>query len=100
MIVESDRVFMTEREFKDLSDYSLSLPTGTTAGRRWRTANWFPHSRVSDQWHMGEYGAPYPAGHKQAGKVPIIWRQIIVTGIPRAWPRDVLVPLRKIERRI
>lgn len=97
MIIEADRVFMTERELRELREYSTSLPTGTTPGKRWRRAvrPWF--DEPNDEWRMGEYGQPFPEGHKYFGEIPIYWRQIIVTDVPRRWPRTVHVDRKRLR---
>ena len=94
------RVFMTTRALESLLEYSTTLPTGTTEGKRWRRAvrPWF--NRPSDEWHLGEFGTPYPEGHEYHGQIPIHWFEIVVTDAPRCWPRHVLVPLRAIPSRI
>jgi hypothetical protein len=58
---------MTRHAFNSLLEYSRSLPTGTTIGKRWRR-NCGPHG-----WFMGEYvDDPYPS------QVGIAWRQILI----------------------
>lgn len=39
---------LTEKEFEDLPEYSRSLPTGITIGKRWKR-------NEDDLWYMGEY---------------------------------------------
>jgi len=37
-------------------EYSCSLPTGTTAGKRWmRNARAYGRPRVGPEWYLGEY---------------------------------------------
>ena len=73
--VEDDAVYMTLAEFEGLLEYSCSLPTGTTAGKRWRRRVPYMH-RPGDrpQWFMGEYGEP------EGDQVPITWREIFIHG--------------------
>lgn len=92
------KIFLTSAQWRGLLEYSTSLPTGTTEGKMWRRADQPRFNRVSDAWHMGRYGRPYPADHRFAGQVPITWRQIVIIDAPRLWPRDVLVSLRPIVR--
>ena len=70
MLVEADGAYMTMREFNELLEYSCSLPTGTTAGKRWKRG--WPYMQPRQSWHMGEYG------HPQGDVVPIIWRLIFI----------------------
>lgn len=97
MIIEHDRAFMTARELRSLLEYSTSLPSGTTAGKRWRRAVWPWRNKPNDEWRLGEYGVPFPEGHKYHGEIPIIWRQIIVTDVPRKWPAGVAVLCRRLR---
>lgn len=92
------KIFLTAAQWRALPDYSTTLPTGTTEGKMWRRADHPRFNRVSDAWHMGRFGKPYHAGHRFAGQIPIIWRQIVIVDAPRTWPSEVRVPLRQIAR--
>lgn len=53
----SNYVRLTEGEFNDLPNYSCSLPTGTTIGKRWKRREPYedgPPGTVH-LWYMGEY---------------------------------------------
>lgn len=64
-----EQITLTEREFRDLMDYSYSLPTGTTIGKRWKIGK--PYNKPT-QWYMGEYVKCDEPGH-----VGILWRRIV-----------------------
>ena len=70
MLVEDDGVYMTMCEFDMLPEYSCSIPTGTTAGKRWKRG--WPYMQPRHSWQMGEYGQP------EGVIVPIIWRSIFI----------------------
>ena len=91
-------IALTMEQFLDLPNYSCTLPTGTTTGKRWRRADRYHLQDVDDDWHMGEYGPPYCRGSRK-GSVPIFWRPIVIIGLPQRWPRHVRVPLRIIPER-
>lgn len=61
-------VIMSGSAFDSLSEYSASLPTGTTAGKQWRCRR--PAFGEPHEWWIGEYG-PVVDGH-----VPIAWRRL------------------------
>ncbi|KKM74952.1 hypothetical protein LCGC14_1395140 [marine sediment metagenome] len=69
MLVDDKTAVMDPRDFEDLLEYSASLPTGTTIGKRWK-------AKRCDGWVMGEYEEldqdQYP------GEVLIRWRVIEV----------------------
>ncbi|MFN3387481.1 MAG: hypothetical protein ACK40O_01005 [Allosphingosinicella sp.] len=82
---------LTPAQLLDLPEYSTTIPTGTTPGKRWRRALRPWRSGLSDEWWLGQYGKPYPEGHEHFGSVAIFWRRIIVIGAPARWPADVRV---------
>lgn len=84
---------MTRRALELLPEYTTSIPTGTTPGKRWRRDVYWDGS----EWWQGRYGKPYPEGHKHFGSIPIIWRRIIVQGEPPRFPRGVMVPPRRLR---
>lgn len=55
---------MNKSEFDALPEYSVSLPTGATIGKRWKR-------KCKDGWLVGEY-APDP----EPGYVQIKWKRI------------------------
>jgi hypothetical protein len=70
-------VFMSERKVKKLPEYSTSLPTGTTIGKRWKAdknARRHPEDRTpKPDWMLAEY---YDIN--DVNKVGIRWTKIIV----------------------
>lgn len=46
----SNKVELSAQEFDALEEYSLSVPTGTTLGKRWKRRLY-----LQGQWIMGEY---------------------------------------------
>ena len=88
---------MTKRALEALSEFSMTLPTGTTPGRRWRR-------RVGDEWWQGRYGKPIPnpseARRRYPGLelvTPIFWRRIIVQGAAPRFPCDICLPPRRMR---
>lgn len=45
---EYDSLCVTQTEFNSLKEYSSSIPTGTTIGKRWKR-------NCSGNWFIGEY---------------------------------------------
>jgi hypothetical protein len=75
-------VRLTRAAFDALPEYSGTLPTGTTIGKRWRRR--VPFSRASPsyvpaRWFMGEYVHDRDA---PAGSVAIVWREIEIVDDP------------------
>jgi len=64
-----DTILLTTDEFDSLPEYSSSLPTGTTIGKRWICKN--DYDNESKGWVMGEY-----VDHPDPSKVGILWRDI------------------------
>lgn len=49
---------LTREEFAALPEYSCTLPTGTTPGKRWRAQMGFADPEgTKPRWYVGEYGA-------------------------------------------
>jgi hypothetical protein len=83
-------VRLTRREFNDLPEYSWTLPTGTTIGKRWKRNAYdlckipinvwclrfvFPHPPL---WILGEYVEPTPDMPPDC--VGIEWSRIEIAG--------------------
>jgi len=72
-------VFMTEREIYKLPEYSTTLPTGTTIGKKWKAdknARRYPEDRTPNpDWRLAEY---YDINDPD--RVGIRWAKIIITG--------------------
>lgn len=57
-------ICMTQQEFDDLPEYSATLPTGTTPGKRWKRKIYTgsrplptpPYHIFTEEWLIGEYG--------------------------------------------
>lgn len=77
-------VTLTSSEFAALAEYSRTLPTGTTIGKRWRRKAVGPVAHLDfwngtpvqepDVWWMGEY-----VEHEQPDTVGIRWSRIEVS---------------------
>ena len=65
------KVYLTQQEFDALYDYSCSIPTGTTIGKKWKRRN--DYHDASKGWMQGEY---VPC--EEEGRVGIDWREIVV----------------------
>lgn len=70
ILVDEKTAVMEPADLAELPEYSWSLPTGTTIGKRWKRSG--THTS-HDGWWMGEYAA-----HPEADKTAIIWRAIEV----------------------
>lgn len=96
-LLDNGTVLLTPREFRDLLEYSTTLPTGTTPGKVWkRRVPWWAKPEDA-QWMRGCFGVPYPEGHEHHGQIPIGWRPIRIQGQPPRWPANVKVPPRDLE---
>lgn len=64
--------------FWELPEYSLSVPTGTRPGRRWR--RWIEPWGCPSGWLIGEYSAIFstPDGDRQR----IDWYRVVFTDAP------------------
>ncbi|MGY2732352.1 hypothetical protein [Sphingomonas sp. UYP23] len=96
----SDSRVLTQREFDDLPEYSLSLPTGTTPGKAWKRRIPWNAPKDRAEWLRGTYGKPYPEGHEHFGSIPIGWCRIQILGRPAFFPTDVRVPAPAMRGRI
>ena len=81
---------LTKREFRELLDYSGSLPTGTTPGKRWRRLDGvFDPDCEHPVWMVGEYDPTAPTskeieamkarGEKPPTSIKINWYRPIIT---------------------
>lgn len=68
---EDRAAYMTLGEFDRLPDYSHTVPTGTTPGKRWKRRVPGRHGEP-DRWLMGEFGAP------DGETVPIHWHDVYI----------------------
>jgi hypothetical protein len=68
MVVTPKGLMLSKREFEALLDYSCSLPTGTTIGKRWKRSDVYSREKMAIarqerralelwelNWWMGEY---------------------------------------------
>lgn len=47
---------LTREQFNELPEYSRSIPTGTTIGKRWRREHqWYENGELKSRWWVGEY---------------------------------------------
>ena len=80
-------VFLTLAELSQLPNYSWSVPTGQTLGKRWRCNNNDRPFRSLEQvnelpedWYMGEY---YMDDTIPEGQIGIRWRKMVITDLPK-----------------
>jgi hypothetical protein len=82
-------IYLNEKEFAGLPEYSCSLPTGQTVGKRWRRNNNSSQligcpAGLTPDWYMGEY---FMDETIPEGKIGIRWSKIVVG-----------LPLKKVEQ--
>lgn len=68
---------MPAEEFRKLSEYSCTLPTGTTVGKQWRRRT--PYSDSDGPpfiWYLGEF---YMDASVPEGEIGIRWRRIFLS---------------------
>lgn len=66
------------RDFFKMLEYSTSLPTGTTMGKRWRRA--VGRRACPSGWLTGEYGDVVP---ESGGTLTtILWRRVVFSDAP------------------
>lgn len=70
---------LTPQEFNKLLEYSASLPTGMTIGKRWKRLDGahdhdFVKRGGTPAWMIGEYAA-----HEDPKKVRILWYRPVIT---------------------
>lgn len=84
MLTDTTHALMTMAEFQDLPEYSCTLPTGTTPGKRWKRSDVYELYAVGRQgplcWWMGEYGAitPDPRGARFPDRIAVNWRRVLI----------------------
>ena len=82
-MIELSTITLSGTEFKKLRDYSSSLPTGTTIGKRWkRRKNYYDEDKG---WLMGEY-----VEHDGPNLIGIKWHEIEIE-LTAAEERDVVI---------
>ena len=64
-------LYLPKNQLKQLPEYSRSLPTGTTIGKRWKRNN---GTHTEPTWVIGEY-----KDHKDKKLVGIKWYRLITT---------------------
>lgn len=80
----TEPVYLSDLEFHRLLEYSTSIPTGTTIGKRWKSkdpvaGDWIA-GKYYGNWSMGEY---YDIGSET--QVGIRWTPIIVLNSSHAF---------------
>lgn len=70
-------VEMTKGAFDDMLEYSTTLPTGTTLGKRWKCRRPVrDDGRGPPDWYQGEYVEEKDPALKAKGYVGIVWKKI------------------------
>jgi hypothetical protein len=62
--------------FQRLSDYSLTLPTGTRPFRHWRRR--WPFRSIDRDAESHHFAIMVPMPHDRPGEISIIWRRLLV----------------------
>lgn len=81
--------YMTMGEFKALSEYSTTFPTGTTPGKVWKREMWYNTSRKAgtpSRWWLGQYG------EIKGDHIDIHWYEIFITVPDMVTSNDTLSP--------
>lgn len=83
---------MTSAQLKELPEYSMTLPTGTTIGKKWR-AHRVPglapintpdcKTIFCGHWWQGQYARAIPP-HDPEKEVAILWGKVELTDAPKA----------------
>lgn len=59
VLIDDTHAVMTRRAFDELPEYSCSVPTGTTIGKRWKRSEFYagfrPGGPYPGRWFMWEY---------------------------------------------
>lgn len=71
-MADLETIYYTKRAFQKLLDYSCSIPTGTTIGKRWKRHEPYVHDENTKlTWFEGRY-----VTHPDPEQVGIEWRTI------------------------
>lgn len=87
ILCRGEFTFMTMAALDALPEYSCSLPTGTSKGKRWKRSDEYELRDRGQSgplcWWMGEYGDsfPDPRGERFGHRVRITWRRILVVPV-------------------
>jgi len=73
MVVTPKGILISRKEFDALPEYSCSIPTGTTVGKKWKRR--VPYSDKPDSWYLGEY-----VESLKPGQIGIEWARLILLG--------------------
>lgn len=73
ILVDDSHALMSMADFEELPEYSCSLPSLTTIGKRWKRGA--PYVGVRTHWWLGEYEECDPPDPE---KVQILWRTIVI----------------------
>ena len=80
--------YVTQQEFDELLEYSSTVPTGTTIGKKWKRHEPYrrPQSCIDPEhdcghWFMGEYIRPGPK--EFAREVWIRWTKLVIGEPPK-----------------
>lgn len=68
-----DTIYLTQKEFDDLLDYSCSLPTGVIVGKKWKRR--VPYRGEPYEWFLGEYRKS-----EREGFVDTVFSHIVIVG--------------------
>lgn len=71
--IEMPEDVMTQDAFNELLEYSSTLPTGTTIGKKWKRCVYGPGAQR--KWFTGEY-----VRHHDPSLVGIVWRRLVISG--------------------
>jgi hypothetical protein len=77
ILTDATHAVMTRKYFDALPEYSLSIPTGVTIGKRWKRVEPFVDDGTPKTWFMGEY-AEEPDQVTYPGMVQILRRLILI----------------------
>jgi len=81
-------ITLTLQEFRMLDEYSMTMPTGTRIGKRWRRLVEHEGAAV---WLMGEYAAA--ANRKEDVGIIVKWYRVVLSD-----PREMVKLTRQVRR--
>ncbi len=85
------RIWLTLEQFDELLDYSCSIPTGQTIGKRWKRHEPYVHDpKVKTVWYMGQY-----VDHEDPDKIGIRWT--LIDRVDGQNPADLLKELGRSD---